>query len=200
MAWAINRPRRTHWRGTAGDTAAVRRVAVRPVGASLSGLAAVLVGAWGALAGYVGPYFGWHPTAATTWDANLQNGLLHLAPGAAAFAAGLMLLALGPARRGARGGSLALPALLLLAAGAWFVIGPVAWPTFESGPAFAPALSAGRNLLNQACSSLAPGLVLAALGGMALKAAMARPVVTEEVAEPVTAAEPVTTAETARPL
>lgn len=199
MAWAVNHPGRTRWRHSTGQTVAERRVTVRPIGASVAGVAAVVVGAWGALAGYLGPYFGWHPTAGTAWDANLQNGLLHLAPGAAAVVAGIMMLAMSPARRGSRGGALLMPALLLMAAGAWFVIGPVAWPTFESGPAFSPALDAGRNLLNQACSSLAPGLVLAALGGMGLKAATARPVVTEQVAEPLAgpAGGPVTESEPA---
>ena len=186
MAWAVNHPRRVHWRHSTRDTAAVRRVAVRPAGASLAGIAAVLVGAWAALAGYVGPYFGWHPTSGTAWDLNLQNGLLHLAPGAAGLVAGVALLALRPTPGATRRGALALPALLLLAAGAWLVIGPVAWPTFEAGPAFTPTLSASRNLLDQACSSLAPGLVLVGLAGMALKAAMVRPVVTERIEEPVT--------------
>ncbi len=143
----------------------------RPVGAAVTGLLALLVGAWGALAGYVGPYFGFRPVAQTTWVTNLDNGLLHLLPGAVAAAAGVMLLAMGPARRAVRGGAFALPALLLVAAGAWFVIGPVAWPTFESGSAFVTGVSPLRNLLDVACASYAPGLAVVMLGGVALKAA-----------------------------
>lgn len=187
MAIAVNEPRRFRWHRTAGRPVAATEAGVRarPLGASLTGLGALLVGAWGAIAVYVGPYFGFRPTTAQTWDWNLQNGLLHLLPGAVAFAAGLMLLAMGPARRGA-GGVLTLPALLLMAAGAWFVVGPVAWPTFEGGAAYAQVASASRNLLNQAGASLAPGLVLAALGGMAWKAGVARPVI--EPVEPPTPA------------
>jgi hypothetical protein len=154
-------------------------------------LAAAAVGAWAAVAVFVGPYFGFRPTTAGAWSWNLQNGVLHLAPGAVAVVAGLMIMVMGPARRAVRGGALTMPAILLLAAGAWLVIGPVAWPTFESGPAFAPVLSSTRNLLNQACASLAPGLVLAALGGMALKAAMARPVLTEQAPVAPSATAPV---------
>ena len=178
MAMAVNHPRRFGWHrtGAAPMAATEARVRARPLGASLTGLGALLVGAWGALAVYVGPYFGFKPTTSRTWDWNLQNGMLHLLPGAVAFAAGLMILAIGPARRGA-GRALTLPAVLLMAAGAWFVIGPVAWPTFETGAAYAAASSATRELLNQACANLAPGLVLAALGGMAWKAGVARPVI-----------------------
>lgn len=158
----------------------------RPTGAALTGLTAVVVGAWGALAGYIGPYFGFRPVATNAWNWNMPNGLLHLAPGAAAVVAGLMLLAMGPARRSVRGGALTLPAVLLLAAGAWMVIGPTAWPTFESSTPFALAPSATRNLLDIACASLAPGLVLVMLGGMAWKAATVRsiPVVTEDPMTP----------------
>jgi len=104
-----------------------------------------------------------------------------------------MLLAMGPARRSVRGGAFMLPALLLLAAGAWFVIGPVAWPTFHSGPAFHPVASASRNLLNVACASYAPGLVLAMLGGMALKAGMVPALPVEDPYTPAEAAAPVAT-------
>lgn len=185
MAFAINHPRRTRLRHTSGATATVaeRRVVGRTTGVSMTGATAALVGVWGAIAVFVGPYFGFRPTTGTTWDWTVDNGMLHVGPGALALLGGLLLLAFGPARRAARGGALVLPALMLIVAGAWFVIGPVAWPTFESGPAFAPALDAGRNLLNQACASLAPGLVLAALGGMAMKASMVGAVVEEHRAD-----------------
>ena len=112
------------------------RIYERQVGTAWTGLAAVLVGAWGALAPYVGPYFGFRPVAYNTWVTNLPNGLLHLLPGAVAVGAGLMLLAMGPARRTVRNGAFLLPAVLLLASGAWFVIGPLAWPVFQHGNTF----------------------------------------------------------------
>lgn len=148
----------------------------RPTGTALAGTAAVLVGAWAAVCVYVGPYFGFRPTTHGTWAWTLDNGLLHLLPGAVAVVAGLVLMAFGPARRRVSGGAFTVPALALMAAGAWLVVGPPAWPTFESGAVFATGVSATRNLLDVACSSLAPGLVLAMLGGMAWKAATVRPV------------------------
>lgn len=187
MAFVISRG--THNRRVATEAAAPR-VYERPVGAAFAGAAALIVGAWGALAGYLGPYFGYRPVAQHVWVGNLQNGLLHLLPGAVAAVAGLMLLAMGPARRSVRGGAFMLPAVLLLAAGAWFVIGPVAWPVFEHGPAFHHVLSASRNLLDVAGSSYAPGLFLVMLGGMALKAGMVPLVAVDDPYTPAEAASP----------
>jgi hypothetical protein len=146
----------------------------RSPGVALAGLAAVVVGAWGAVCGYVGPYFGFRPLAVRTWVGSLQEGLLHLAPGAVAVVAGAVLMALVRPRRAGGRGLVGLCALALAAAGAWFVIGPVAWPAIESGAAFLPA-GPLRHLLDVAAASYAPGLVLAALAGMAAKAAMVGP-------------------------
>jgi hypothetical protein len=189
MAFGIHRSRRAHPR-TAAVAAAGPAIYVRPVGAALTGLLALIVGAWGAVAGYVGPYFDFRPVALQTWVANLPNGLLHLLPGAVAAAAGLMLVAMGPARRSVRGGAFALPGLLLLAAGAWFVVGPLAWPTFEHSAPFVTGVSATRNLLNIGGASYAPGLVLVMLGGMALKAASVPPVAVEDPYMPAEAVAP----------
>jgi hypothetical protein len=137
-----------------------------------------LVGAWGAISVFVGPDFAYRPSTAGAWSWTTQNWLLHLIPGAVAVAAGLMIVSLTPIRRaGAGAGGLGLAALLLVAAGAWFVIGPALWPTFESGPPFMAGASAGTSFVNQLGSSLGPGILLAVLGGMALKAGISRPAV-----------------------
>lgn len=188
MASAVKHRRSVDLRSpAAGTTGTVHRVYERPVGAAFTGLLAVIAGAWGALAGYIGPYFGFRPVASSTWATNLDNGLLHLLPGAVAAAAGLMLLAMGPARRSVRGMAFTLPALMLLAAGAWFVIGPVAWPVFQHGNPFVSGVSPLRNLLNVAGASYAPGLVMVMLGGMALKAAAVPRVAVDDPYVPVEA-------------
>jgi hypothetical protein len=165
MAFRI-RPSRGAGRGPATAPTATPAIYERPVGAAFTGLLALVIGAWGAIAGYIGPYFDYRPVALQTWVASLPNGLLHLL----------------------RGGAFMLPAVLLLAAGAWFVIGPLAWPTFEHGDAFVTGVSATRNLLNIAGSSYAPGLALVMLGGIALKAGSVPPV---PVGDPYTPAEAV---------
>jgi hypothetical protein len=137
----------------------------------------MLVGAWGAIAVFVGPTFGYRPTSYNAWDWTTQNWLLHLIPGAVGFVAGVMVIEETRRRKVGSGGSVSLPALLLMAAGIWFVVGPAIWPTFESGPAFATGVSAGESALNVIGSSFGPGLLLAILGGMVWKAAIARPAV-----------------------
>jgi hypothetical protein len=148
------------------------------LGAAGVGLVSALVGAWGAISVFVGPDFGYRPSSASAWSWTTQNWLLHLIPGAVAVVAGLLIMSLSPMRRaGAGGGGLGLGALLIIAAGAWFVIGPALWPTFESGAPFVTGSSAGTSFINQLGSSLGPGILLAMLGGMALKAGIARPAV-----------------------
>jgi hypothetical protein len=141
-------------------------------------LLGALLGAWGGFCVFVGPYFGYRPTSATTWEWTTNNWLLHLLPGAVALVAGLMILAASPLRRAGRAAApLGLAALLLLAAGAWFVIGPALWPTFQSSPPFATNVGAWTSFWNQLGANLGPGVLLAALAGMALKASIARPAV-----------------------
>jgi hypothetical protein len=140
------------------------------------GLLSALVGAWGGICVFVGPYFGYAPTSATTWQWTTNNWLLHLLPGAVALAAGVMIMTLSPARRGEGVRSaLGLAALLVTATGAWFVIGPALWPTFQSTPAYATGTGAWTSFWNQLGANLGPGLLLAFFGGMALKASIARP-------------------------
>jgi hypothetical protein len=140
------------------------------------------VGAWGAICVFVGPYFSYRPTSATTWQWTTNNWMLHLLPGAVAVLAGVMIMTLSPVRRveglraGIRGG-LGLAALLLAAAGVWFVIGPAIWPTFQSSPAYATGTGAWTSFWNQLGANLGPGLLLAFFAGMALKASTARPAV-----------------------
>jgi hypothetical protein len=142
-------------------------------------LLAALVGAWGGISVYVGPLFGYQPTSADSWSWTTQNWLLHLLPGAVAVVAGLMILSASPSRRhDGTGAPIGLAALMIVASGAWFVIGPSAWATFESGQPFATGTNAMTSFLNQLGTSLGPGLLLAVLGGMALKAVIARPAAT----------------------
>lgn len=186
MAWALDRPRGLRWHGRETVTGeGLRAVAVSP-GAHFTGLLIALVAAWGALSVFVGPLFGWTPTTSGSWAWSTQNWMLHLIPGAVAFVAGLMILMASPRRLAGRG-ILDLAALATIASGAWFVIGPALWSTFESGAPY-QAASPMNEFWNQLGSSLGPGLLLTFLGGMALKAGISRAGVA--VAEPAAEAAP----------
>lgn len=195
MTWAVEHPnQRRVSRRSVTNSRTGTRVWVRPIGAAEVGLLAALVGAWGAISVFVGPEFGYSPTSPGSWAWSTQNWLLHLLPGAVAVAAGLMILSASPSRRhDGTGAPIGLAALMIIASAAWFVIGPALWAVFEPGQPFATGTSSWTSFLNQVGSSLGPGILLAVLGGMALKAVMARPAATVEdvaVDGPVTGAGP----------
>jgi hypothetical protein len=84
---------------------------------SLCGLALVLLGAWGGLAPFVGPYFKFAFTPDKAWAYNSGRLYLSIVPGAAAVLGGLLVLATRSRAAGILGG------LLAAAGGAWFVAG-----------------------------------------------------------------------------
>jgi hypothetical protein len=177
MTWAADRPHGARWSQSEASAAPASRAVVRSVGTPIVGFLSVIVAAWGALSVFWGPDFGYRPTSAAAWDWTMRNWLLHAVPGAVGAVAGLLIIVTAPRVRAGAQSVLIIPALLLVGAGVWFVIGPAVWRTFESAAPFVTGVSASRSLLNQFGSSLGPGLLLAIFGGMALKAGTARPVV-----------------------
>ena len=93
---------------------------------AVSGFLLILLGLWGALIPFIGPYFhyaytpdvGWHYTTARLW--------LEILPGAAVFLGGFLLL-IARTRHTALFG-----ALLAAAAGAWFALGPTLSPLWNN--------------------------------------------------------------------
>jgi hypothetical protein len=141
-----------------------------PAGLSLIGLLTALLGAWAGLSVLVGPSFGWSPDGSPSWHWSLINAALHVAPGAAALIAGLVMVAMVPkAARGVGRSGSALAGLLAILAGAWLVVGPSEWPVLESTQqtVFAPA-SPIRSFTYVVGANLGPGLLLAVAGAFAI--------------------------------
>jgi hypothetical protein len=164
MTWAVNQPQHRFGRQSAQATG---------VGASIhvgwTGMLTVLLGAWAGIVAFVGPAFGYRATTSSSWQWTTTNWLLHLVPGAMAVAAGLVLLGLVARGTSFGRGLLGLAALAVVVAGAWLVIGPALWPWFESSAAYGPFTNAQTSFANQLGANLGPGVLLAVLGGMALK-------------------------------
>ena len=79
-----------------------------------SGFLLVLLGAWGALIPFIGPYFHYAYTPDAAWTYNTARLWLEILPGAAVFLGGILLMI-------ATGRHVALfGALLAAAAGAWY--------------------------------------------------------------------------------
>jgi hypothetical protein len=84
-----------------------------------SGFLLILLGAWGALIPFIGPYFNFAYTPDQEWTWTSARGWLEVLPGAATAVGGLLLL-------GSRNRATAmLGGWLTVVAGAWFIVGPV---------------------------------------------------------------------------
>ena len=91
-----------------------------------SGLLLVLLGLWGALIPFIGPYFHYAYTPDTTWTYNTARLWLEILPGVAVFLGGVLLII-------ATGRHVALfGAILAAAAGAWFTLGTTLSPLWNN--------------------------------------------------------------------
>lgn len=100
----------------------------------LGGLLVALLGIWGGIIPFVGPYFSYAYTPDKTWDYTSGRLYLEVLPGAAALLGGLIMMAAGSRHFAAFG------AFLAIIGGAWFVLGNVFAPQWISAnPAGVPA-------------------------------------------------------------
>jgi hypothetical protein len=98
------------------------------------GLLLVVLGAWGALIPFIGPYFHYGYTPDKTWTYNTGRLWLEILPGGAAFLGGLLILFTAGRHYKLFG------ALLGIVAGAWFAVGNVLAPLWTTAdPAGVPA-------------------------------------------------------------
>ena len=88
----------------------------------VTGVLLILLGAWGGLAPFVGPYFRYAYTPDKAWAYTSGRLWLSIVPGAAALLGGLMVVA------AAHRGTGCVGAVLGLLGGAWFVVGGSVMP------------------------------------------------------------------------
>jgi hypothetical protein len=139
-----------------------------------SGFLLVLLGIWGAIIPFIGPYFGYTFGVTTPWFFTYDRLWLSVLPGIAVFLGGLIL---GPSANRASGG---LGAWLALIGGIWFIIGPVISQLWQGGgpgaPIGAPAGAQGLQVLEQIGYFYGLGALITALAGIALGRMMTRTV------------------------
>jgi hypothetical protein len=99
---------------------------------AISGLLLVLLGAWGALIPFVGPYVHYAYTPDAAWTYTTGRLWLDIVPGAAALVGGVILL-ISATRPVAMIG-----AELAAAAGAWFVLGALLSPLWPAASTLSP--------------------------------------------------------------
>ena len=107
---------------------------------ALSGLLLVLLGAWGALVPFVGPYFHYAYTPDAGWTYTSGRLWLEILPGAGTLLGGVIVLASAyrPAAH--------LGAWLAAVSGAWFVLGGIIGPTW-TGMRMNPGSPAGGTVM-----------------------------------------------------
>ena len=158
-----------------------------------SGFLLVLLGLWGALVPFIGPYFHYAYTPDTAWTYTTARLWLEVLPGAAVVLGGVLLII-------ATGRHVALfGAILAAAAGAWFTLGPILSPlwndhvTMGGSPASATVF---MRIMEQLGFFSALGLVIVFIAGAACGRILS---VTSGIktVETIPAAEKVPAAETA---
>ncbi|HEX9032471.1 MAG TPA: hypothetical protein VF834_11540 [Streptosporangiaceae bacterium] len=107
---------------------------------ALSGVLLILLGAWGGLIAFVGPYFHYAYTPDRAWTYTSGRLWLEILPGAAALVGGLILLVstLRPLTM--------LGALIAIASGAWFAVGGTLIPLWTHSTVPAQGVPAGGTL------------------------------------------------------
>jgi hypothetical protein len=95
----------------------------------LSGVLLVLLGIWGAMIPFVGPYFHYAYTPDSSWAYTADRVWLEILPGVAAILGGLVVII------SAHRAIAILGAWLAAVAGAWFAVGSLVAVLWTSGPA-----------------------------------------------------------------
>lgn len=136
---------------------------MRSLSTRAAGLLILALGLWGSLVPFVGHYFNFALGPDKSWTWTSGRFYLSVLPGVVAAIGGLMLIGSGP-RSSAR-----LGALLALAAGAWFAIGPEVSLLWNAAGAQGPAHgSKVVRVLEMLTYHTALGVAITALAAYAL--------------------------------
>src|SRR5438132_2664621 len=143
---------------------------------AVSGLLIALLGIWGALIPFVGPYFDYSFGTNSTWHYTSDRLWLNILPGALALLGGLLLLTASRRPSGTFGGWLAV------IAGTWFVIGPSVSLTWESGtgPIGRPLFGSTRQTLELVGYFYGLGALIVALAAFSIGRFASRPRLAEQ--------------------
>src|SRR4051794_13420319 len=142
------------------STASTRRLS-RTRGAA-SGLLLVILGAWGALIPFIGPWLHFAYTPDTSWKWTAARGWLEVLPGVVTAVGGLLLLF------GASRVTTLVGAWFAVIGGAWFIVGPqLAQPLHLGSIGHPTASSSGVRALESLAYFYALGALIVFLGGLA---------------------------------
>jgi hypothetical protein len=130
---------------------------------AVTGLLMIILGVWGALIPFVGPYFNFAYTPDHAWAWTTARGWLEVFPGATAVVGGLLLVVSGNRATAMFGGWLAA------FAGAWFVVGRALASTLRLGSVGQPiAATDARRAVVEICYFSGLGALIVFLAGAVL--------------------------------
>ena len=154
---------------------------------AVSGLLLIILGVWGALVPFVGPYFHFAYTPGNVWVWSTARAWLEVFPGAITAVGGFLLLVSGNRATAMFGGWLAV------IAGAWFVVGRTLASTLRLGDVGHPiAATDAKRAAIEIASFSGLGALIVFFGGAVLARVSARMVRDLEFvpdAEPLPAAD-----------
>ncbi len=154
---------------------------------AVSGLLLIILGVWGALVPFVGPYFHFAYPPGEVWVWSTARAWLEVFPGAVAAIGGFLLLVSGNRVTAMFGGWLAV------IAGAWFVVGRTLAPILRLGDVGNPmAATDAKRAAIEIASFSGLGALIVFFGGAVLarvSARMARDVEFARDAEQLTATD-----------
>jgi len=148
-------------------------------------MAIALLGLWGALIPFIGPSFDYAIGSTDSWDWSAGRFWLSVLPGVVAIVGGLMLMT------SARRPTASLGAMLGVAAGAWFIVGPTVSRWWNDGisQAGTPHGSTTTQVLAELGWFLALGALILFFAATALGRLSVRSVRDIELAEEARAAD-----------
>jgi hypothetical protein len=144
------------------------RVRSSSVSLGMVGFIALIASAWGGIIPFVGPTFGFSADGAGSWHWDLSHAVLALIPGALGCLVALTMMAPANASVTGRRLSLTTAGIIGIASGAWFVVGPYAWPVLVNTHSYFIVASPLRVLEYQIGYALGPGLILVACSAFAV--------------------------------
>ncbi len=153
---------------------------------AFSGFLLVLLGLWGALVPFIGPYFHYAYTPDVAWHYDTARLWLEILPGAAVVLGGLMLMVSTGRHTALFGG------LLAAASGAWFVLGTtlsLLWNNYVPLGGSPASSQPFMRVMEQLGFFYALGVVIVLIAGVAIGRILSVPSGIRE-AEPVAPVEP----------
>ncbi len=130
---------------------------------AVSGLLLLILGAWGALIPFIGPYFHFASEPGQAWVWSTARAWLEVFPGAITALGGFLLLISGNRATAMFGG------WLTVIAGTWFVVGRTLAPTLRLGDTGQPiAATDARRAVIEIASFSGLGVLIVFVGGAVL--------------------------------